>query len=51
MPFHIKTLKEFVDSSYPDNHPLRVILQEEDLIEDTREFLAKVEVWLKLSHQ
>ncbi len=51
MGYDLRPLKQFVMSQYREGHPLQVINQEKDRIEDTREFLAKVEIWLRLSHQ
>ncbi len=50
MAYNLKPIKRFIRDHYPDDHPLRIILLEKDEIEDPKELLGKVEVWLHLSH-
>ncbi len=54
LPIHrtvdISTLKQFVSKNYPSGSPLQVVLVEEADILSTEAFLAKMPIWLKLSH-
>jgi len=43
----LKCLKRFVVENLPRDSPLRVLLEEKDLV-PTTEFLAKMQVWLAL---
>ncbi len=51
MGYDLRPVKRFVRNHYPDDHPLHIISFEKDTIEDPKELLGKVEVWLHLSHQ
>ena len=50
MAYDLRPLKRVVRDTYPPEHPLQVISDEEDIIEDTMTLLGKAEVWLRLSH-
>ena len=49
MVFNPKELKNFIRRHYTEDHPLQIIQQEKDIISDPKEYLAKVELWLKLA--
>ncbi len=51
MGYDLRPIKRFVRDHYPEGHSLRIILLENDWIDDPKELLGKVEVWLHLSHQ
>lgn len=51
MTYDLRPIKKFIRNHYSEDHPLRIVLLEQDSIKDTKELLGKVEVWLHLSHK
>lgn len=49
--YDLGTLKRFVAKNYPTDHPLQILQEEQDIIHDKVELLAKIETWLRLSHK
>ena len=50
MAYDLRPIKRFIRDNYPYDHPLQIIIQEKDTVEDTKELIGKAEVWLSLSH-
>lgn len=50
MAYDLRPIKRFIRENYPRGHPLQIIIQERDTVEDPKELIGKAEVWLRLSH-
>lgn len=47
--FDLAPLKRYILNNYPHDHPLQIIQEEPDKISDKTEFLAKMEMILRLA--
>jgi hypothetical protein len=47
--FDLAPLKRYILNNFPHDHPLQIIQEEPDKISDSTEFLAKMELLLRLA--
>ena len=50
MKFDLRDFKKFITNNYPKYHPLQVVNEEPDFIDDPKIMLGKAEIWLRLSN-
>ena len=46
----ISSLKTFVEANFPPESPLRIVFADEEDLLSAEAFLAKLPIWLKLTH-